>query len=190
MRTADLPDVGVWLALSASEHPFHQSARSYWREAAAERMAYCRVTALGFVQLITNSVVMGGKPLSTQQAGNAYEMWLELDHVFFAPEPRRCDAAMADWARGGVIKPKGWTDAYLASFAKAAGFHPTGPDRRPTEPSSRRSVGRRNRSSSCRSLARLSSEGKARGGGISETQIAPGREPASRIPSPSLRHTW
>ena len=118
----DLLDVNVWLALSTSEHPHHHSAQTYWRDASAERLAFCRVTVLAFLRLITHATVMGGQPLSAQEAWTAYEAWAQDDAVFVAHEPEGCDHFLADWTRRGAISSRLWTDGYLAAFAKASGF--------------------------------------------------------------------
>jgi uncharacterized protein len=64
----DLPDVNVWLALLNTQHPHHSSAKHYWEHAAAQHIAFCRITMLGLLRLSTNKVVMGGAPYTTEQA--------------------------------------------------------------------------------------------------------------------------
>lgn len=119
---ADLLDVNVWVALSASEHPLHPRARRYWRDESGERLALCRVTVLGFLRLTTHTTVMGGQPLTAEEAWEAYSAWRKLDDVWVASEPDGCDALLADWAGRGIITPRLWTDAYLAAFAMAGGL--------------------------------------------------------------------
>lgn len=118
----DLLDVNVWVALSASEHPHHARAYRYWRDASGERLAFCRVTVLGFLRLTTSATVMGGQPLTAEDAWAAYSGWRRLDDVLFASEPDGCDVLFADWAGRGLITPRLWTDAYLAAFARAGGL--------------------------------------------------------------------
>lgn len=122
MPEVDLPDVNVWLALSASEHPFHQRARAYWQQSARERLAFCRVTMLGFLRLVGNATVMGGQPLSAHEGWSAYRAWRGLDAIAFAQEPGGCDALLAAWADHGLITPRLWTDAYLAAFAVTGAY--------------------------------------------------------------------
>ena len=118
----DLPDVNVWLALSASEHPAHRQAQEYWHAAAADRLAFCRVTVLGFLRLTTNDVVMGGQPLSPPEAWAAYQAWRQLDNIVLAPEPEGCDGQLAESIEREVLTPRLWTDAYLAAVARAGGW--------------------------------------------------------------------
>lgn len=116
----DLPDINVWLALAVADHAHHQRARSYWYEEAGDRLAFCRVTSLGFLRLVTNASVMGGKPLSVPQAWEAYGAFRRLPEVLMADEPGDCEAWLERWALGERPTHRHWTDAYLASFASAS----------------------------------------------------------------------
>jgi uncharacterized protein len=58
----DLPDINVWLAFSVADHVHHQRARLYWYEESGDQLAFCRVTALGFLRLSTNPMAMSGQP--------------------------------------------------------------------------------------------------------------------------------
>jgi toxin-antitoxin system PIN domain toxin len=116
----DLPDVGVWLALSIESHPHHHRARRYWDDEAANQIAFCRVTASGFLRLTTNGVVMGGFPLSVPQAWNAYVALRVLPEVVFLPEPEEVDMLLEELALASRFPARMWTDAYLAVFARAA----------------------------------------------------------------------
>ena len=118
----DLPDVNVWLALLNAEHPHHLAAKAYWDQAAAQRIAFCRITILGLLRLSTNKVVMGGAPYTTAEAWQAYQAVVGLPEVSFAVEPLGVEASMHEL----TLRPKpgspDWTDAYLAAFASLAGL--------------------------------------------------------------------
>lgn len=118
----DLPDINVWLAFSVADHPHHQRARRYWYEEAGDRLAFCRVTALGFLRLSTNSSAMDGQPLTVSQAWQAYLSFRRLPEVLLVDEPEDCDAWLERWALGDRPAPRHLTDAYLASFAMAGGL--------------------------------------------------------------------
>jgi len=118
----DLLDVNVWLALSASEHPNYDSARAYWGNTAAERLAFCRITMLGLLRLMTNVTVMGGVPLSVSEAWTAYAAWRAMPEVAVAREPEGCEALLAGWAGRDESSGRQWTDAYLAAFARSGGM--------------------------------------------------------------------
>ena len=116
----DLPDINVWLAFSVADHEHHQRARQYWYEEAGDQLAFCRVTALCFMRLSTNSTVMGGKPLTVPQAWQAYSAFRRLPEVLLVDEPEGCETWLEQWAMGNRPPPRQWTDAYLAAFARAA----------------------------------------------------------------------
>lgn len=118
----DLPDVNVWLAFSVADHEHHQRARHYWYEEAGDRLAFCRVTALGFLRLATNATVMGGQPLTIPQAWQAYGAFRRLPEVLLTDEPEGCEGWLERWAMENRLKPRQWTDAYLAAFARAGGL--------------------------------------------------------------------
>lgn len=118
----DLPDVNVWLAFSAADHEHHQRARHYWYEESGDQLAFCRVTALGFLRLVTNASAMGGNPLTIPQAWQAYGDFRRLPEVLLAAEPDDCEAWLEHWALGKHPAPRQWTDAYLAAFARAGGL--------------------------------------------------------------------
>ncbi len=65
---------------------------------------------------------MNGQPLTVRQAWQAYGGFLQLPEVMMAAEPEDCEAWMEQWALEDGSKPRHWTDAYLAAFAKAGGL--------------------------------------------------------------------
>lgn len=118
----DLPDINVWLAFSVADHVHHARARHYWYEEAGDQLAFCRVTALGFLRLSTNASAMDGQPLTVPQAWRAYSDFRRLPEVVLAAEPEGCEPWLEQWAVGGRTTPRQWTDVYLAAFAKAGGL--------------------------------------------------------------------
>ncbi len=119
----DLPDVNVWLALLNSQHPHHRRAKTYWDTAAAQRIAFCRITMLGLLRLSTNKAVMGGTPYTSAEAWQAWQAVIDLPEVSFIAEPLGIDAALQKLtqpSRSSVSSASArpdWTDAYLAAFA-------------------------------------------------------------------------
>ena len=118
----DLLDVNVWFAISVGEHPHHPRALRYWHDESDERLAFCRVTALALLRLLTNATVMNGQPLHAGEAWSTYRAWLGRDDVTAAREPAGCDTILGRWAANGIIQPRLWTDAYLAAFARSGGM--------------------------------------------------------------------
>jgi len=85
-----LPDVNVWIALAAERHTHHRVARRWIGNLPDEKLAFCRVTQLGFLRLLTNRHVMQEELMSPDEAWQAYGA-LRLDRrVGFAPEPSSC----------------------------------------------------------------------------------------------------
>jgi len=117
----DMPDLDVWLALSSSEHPHRSAALAYWRDLAGEKLAFCCITSLGLLRLLTNSTVMDGQPLTAKEAWGAYQFWRSREFVIALHEEPEHETALADWIERGVVSSRLWTDAYLASLAVAAG---------------------------------------------------------------------
>ena len=49
-----LLDVNVWIALAAERHTHHRVARYWFSNLQDEKLAFCRLTQLGFLRLLTN----------------------------------------------------------------------------------------------------------------------------------------
>lgn len=114
----DLPDLNVWLALAIAEHPHHRAARTYWREAAAERIVFCRVTMLGLVRLLAQPKLMGSATLALRDAFDVYQRFAALPEVELCAEPGGCEAHLMNLL-DAATPARLWTDAYLAAFASA-----------------------------------------------------------------------
>jgi len=83
-------------------------------------MAFCRISELGFLRLLTNAHVMGSDVLTPLEAWRVYDEWRTDDRVLFLPE--RSDFSQ-EWRRLGnhlTGGPSVWTDGYLAAFARNA----------------------------------------------------------------------
>ena len=118
----DLPDVNIWLALLNQQHPHHLAAKTWWDDAASERILMCRITMLGLLRLSTNKAVMGGAPYTVEQAWAAWQAIMDLPEVGLLTEPAGLDALMRNYTRQTQFRPADWTDAYLAALAQLAGL--------------------------------------------------------------------
>ena len=118
----DLPDVNIWLALCVPDHPHHPRAHRYWHDQSTSEVAFCRVTSLAVLRLLTQPVVMGGEPLTVRQSWQVYRAFRELPEVVFAPEPAACESLLEGWATKDDPPARLWTDAYLAAFAMAGTY--------------------------------------------------------------------
>lgn len=96
------------------------AAERYWREEAAERVAFSTVTMLGLVRVLTCAPIMGGRPVEPADAWSVLQTWLTTGPVVRLHEPEGCRARLTEMATAGLVTGRSWTDAYLAAFAIAA----------------------------------------------------------------------
>jgi len=113
-----LPDVNVWIALTSNSHVHHVSAKHWLDGVANEEIAFCRVSELGFLRLLTNRHVMQADVLTPSEAWRAYDSFRADSRILFLPESVRFSQR---WRRAESeisSSPNAWTDAYLAVFAR------------------------------------------------------------------------
>jgi toxin-antitoxin system PIN domain toxin len=115
-------DANVWLALAVEAHTHHQRARTYWQQEAAPVAAFCRVTQMAFLRLLTNPAVMGTQVLSPSAAWAKTSDFMRLPEVELLDEPLGVEDPWERFATAGRTSPNLWTDAYLAAFAVQAGL--------------------------------------------------------------------
>jgi len=116
----DLPDVNVWVALSVLEHPHHDRAVKYWIYEANAEIAFNSQTMMGLVRVLSNAPFTGKPAFSVEEAWQTYRNWRGDRSVIFANEPKRCPILLDHYVQSGAIKPRTWSDAYLAAFAEAS----------------------------------------------------------------------
>ena len=112
-----LPDINVWVALAAARHAHHALAAKWFASAADSGVAFCRVTQMGFLRLLTNRHVMGNEVLVPTEAWSVFERLTGDPRIVFVVEPLDVEPV---WKKITRIMPNGrglWTDAYLAAVA-------------------------------------------------------------------------
>jgi uncharacterized protein len=112
-----LPDVNIWIALTSNRHVHHSQANEWLQGVDSGQIAFCRISEMGFLRLLTNPHVMGKDVLSPREAWRVYDEWRADDRVIFLPERPEFSE---EWRRLGeqiAGGPNVWTDAYLAAFA-------------------------------------------------------------------------
>ena len=119
---ADLPDINVWVALAYDGHVHHGAARAWFESVTAGGAAFCRITQLGLLRLITHPKVMGEAVQSQRKAWAVYDALRSDERVTYLPEPPGLEAQWRRMSASGHPRTKGWTDAYLAAFAAAQGL--------------------------------------------------------------------
>lgn len=117
MPGIDVPDLNLWLALADADHVHHARAHRYWETEAAREIAFCRVTMLGFLRLLTNARVMRGDPLNSSDAWAAYQAFASLPEVCFLGDSLPVEELFASWTRRPGFAVHRWTDAWIAATA-------------------------------------------------------------------------
>lgn len=120
MNLLSFPDINVWLAIAAPEHVHAAVARRWWRSVKG-RIAFSRLTQMGFLRIMTASAAMDGKPLTMVEAWRVHDRMYEDDRVEFIPEPADVETRFRELTFARTASPKLWADAWLLAFASAAG---------------------------------------------------------------------
>lgn len=120
--SVDLLDANVWLALAVEAHTHHRLAKTYWENDAAPTAAFCRLTQMALLRLLTNKTVMGNQVLSPSAAWTTSAAFLALPEVRLLVEPLGLEAPWARFASSDRSTQNLWADAYLAAFAVAGGM--------------------------------------------------------------------
>ncbi len=113
----DLPDVNVWVAISVPSHPHHSRALRYWNEEAQARVAFCSITLVGFLRVLTVPHVAGNMPMSLDEAWATYQAWQSDPSVDFVGDPTDASKQLGRLIGQRAVRPRTWTDAYLAALA-------------------------------------------------------------------------
>lgn len=120
MTSLSFPDINLWMALAVPEHAHFQLAIRWWEETQG-RTAFCRLTQLGLLRLLTTSAAMNGKPLSGSDAWAIYDRFFQDDRVIFLKEPVPIERLFREKSCHFTASPKVWADAWLLAFAEASG---------------------------------------------------------------------
>lgn len=121
MTSLSFPDVNVWFALLVENHVHHAVALRWWQSADnTAAIAFCRVTQLSVLRLLTTAAAMNQQPLTMNEAWGAYDRLFGDDRVTLVPEPTDLEPALRAASMSGrsaSASPKAWADAYLIAFA-------------------------------------------------------------------------
>ena len=121
MPEIDVPDLNLWLSLMDPDHEHHARARHYWEQEAPDGIAFCRMTMLGLLRLLTNSRVMSGAPFTPVQAWEAYHTFAALPEVRFIEDSLTAESRFELWSRRPDFAAHRWTDAWIAALAFSSG---------------------------------------------------------------------
>ncbi|HTR94352.1 MAG TPA: TA system VapC family ribonuclease toxin [Trebonia sp.] len=116
-----LLDVGVWLAAAWGRH-IHHPATADWFGRQSGDLAFCRVTQMSLLRLLSNPAVMGSDAVDRSQAWRTFDQLWADERVLWADEPDGLDAVWRAISARDDKSHKLWTDDYLAAFAQAGDF--------------------------------------------------------------------
>lgn len=114
-----LLDVNVWLAAAWARHADHAIVKS-WLDEDEGPVAFCRVTQMALLRLVTNPKVTGRDAVTRRQAWGIADAFLADPRVRLLAEP---DGLLSLWRAFSKRADRAhllWTDDYLAAFAQAA----------------------------------------------------------------------
>jgi hypothetical protein len=117
-----LPDVNVWLALVAERHVHNAEAARWFDSVRNQQVAFCRVTQMGLLRLLTNRKVMGVDVQTMAKAWAAYERARVDARVLFLTEPYALESEWRRLTSARAVSTNTWTDTYLSAFAATAGL--------------------------------------------------------------------
>ncbi len=115
-----LPDVGVWLAAVWGRHVHHPAVRAWFDQ--QEGLAFCRVTQMSLLRLLSNPSVMGDDVVTRHAAWGVVDQLQADGRVAWSDEPLHLEPVWRALSARDDSSYKLWTDDYLAAFAQAGGL--------------------------------------------------------------------
>lgn len=119
-------DVNIWIASAFEAHQHHDAVVQWCAEHPNDSFAFCRTSQQGFLRIATNpraGLGVGQSALTLPQAWNVYDQLLQHPRIVFHDEAVHIETNWRAYTDGATYSRHIWTDAYLAAFAQAAGFH-------------------------------------------------------------------
>lgn len=113
-----LLDVNVWLGAAWARHRHHEIAKK-WVDQQEDELAFCRVTQMALLRLITNPAITGRDVLSRRQAWDAVDQLMADSRVRFLAEPETLVPLWKAFSKKNDHDHLLWTDDYVAAFAQA-----------------------------------------------------------------------
>lgn len=117
-----MPDINVWIALASDRHVHHEAAKNWFAAVEPGGAAFCRVTQMGFLRLITNRHVMVADVVTQKEAWQVYQKLSRDPRVTYLHEPSGIENEWQRLTQSGSASTNTWTDAYLAAFALMRGL--------------------------------------------------------------------
>ena len=106
-----LPDVNVWIAIYSPGHIHHGAAVEWFETLTEEDLAFCRITQMGFLRLLTNRHVMGINTMTPSGAWNALDEILANPRIFLVKEPTGLEESWRAIMNEPHPGSNAWTDS-------------------------------------------------------------------------------
>jgi uncharacterized protein len=90
-----------------------------WVDQQEEALAFCRVTHMALLRLMTNPAVTGRDALTRRAAWDTVDQLTADDRIRFLPEPETLLPFWKAFSKKDDRSHLLWTDDYLAAFAQA-----------------------------------------------------------------------
>lgn len=113
-----LPDVNVWLAAAWAGHARHLRVKE-WFDDNTQPLAFCRVTQMSLLRLVTNPAVLGPDATRRSSAWQLLDQLLTDPRVTWTDEPRELEGIWRTMSARDDQSHELWTDDHLAAFAQA-----------------------------------------------------------------------
>jgi hypothetical protein len=97
---------------SSSSHVHHVPACEWFAAQTDASVAFCRITQMGLLRLLTNPNVMGRAPRTILQAWEAFAQLQADRRLVFATEPDGVESAWRQLMTQAGVGPSSWTDAF------------------------------------------------------------------------------
>jgi len=120
--TRYFPDVNVVVSLSIAGHRHFEAANGWYDAVGRPLLHVCRLTQLGVLRQLTLEASTGLEVRSNNDAKKFLAELTQQGYLELVPEPGGLDELFLKRAEFGKPAPNRWADAYLSSFATAAGL--------------------------------------------------------------------
>jgi toxin-antitoxin system PIN domain toxin len=114
-----LLDGNVWVAAIVDSHVHHAPAKA-WVDAQAGILAFCRVTQMTFLRLLSNASAMKADVRSRADAWALLATMMRDPRVRLVGEPEGLQDLWKVFSARDDTSHQLWTDDYLAAFALAS----------------------------------------------------------------------
>ena len=119
-------DVNVVFPILLAWHAHHEIAWRWWNDRLDGKVSLCWPVRLGVLRLLTNPKAMNGRPVSPDQALEAWRQFARDPRTRWTESvPSSHEQHFRNLVAGRTASPNLWTDAWLAALSISAAFRLT-----------------------------------------------------------------